>query len=80
MLQAMWGAELDRIRYRGRDSDVFQRLGAMGKPHLCDSPQQRALLRQLWSAFEAEGPASEVYHFKEAPAVAFGCLGRQTGT
>jgi hypothetical protein len=38
MLQAMWGAELDCIRYRGHDSDVFQRLGAIGKPHLCDFP------------------------------------------
>src|SRR5215468_9131677 len=38
MLKAMWGAELDCIRYRGRESDVFQRLGAMGKPHLCDFP------------------------------------------
>jgi ferredoxin len=38
MLQAMWSAELDCIRYCGRDSNVFQRLGAMGKPHLCDFP------------------------------------------
>jgi ferredoxin len=38
MVQAMWGAEFDCIRYRGRDPDVFQRLGAMGKPHLCDVP------------------------------------------
>lgn len=38
MLRAMWGAELDCIRYRGRESDVFQRLGAIGKPYLCDFP------------------------------------------
>jgi len=41
MLQAMWGAELDCIRYRGHGSDVFQRLGPMGKPHLCDFPLLR---------------------------------------
>jgi len=34
----MWGAEFDCIRYRGHDSDVFERLGAIGKPHLCDFP------------------------------------------
>jgi len=38
MLVALWAAEVSCIRYRGHAPAIFERLGAMGQPELCDSP------------------------------------------
>jgi len=38
MAVALWSAEVSCIRYRGNDPAIFERLGAMGEPDLCDSP------------------------------------------
>lgn len=37
-LNAIAAAELRCIRYRGTDPTVFERLGAMGEPEVCDFP------------------------------------------
>ncbi len=36
MLRAVRGAELDCIRYRGRDPDILERFAELGVPQLCD--------------------------------------------
>lgn len=38
VIEAMWASEMQCIRYSGRDPAIFPRLGAMGRPELCDFP------------------------------------------
>src|SRR5688500_5953781 len=42
-LHAVRGAELDCIRYRGRDMAVLQRFAELDELHLCDAPEARPL-------------------------------------
>jgi ferredoxin len=41
--RAIWGAELQCIRYRGDDPAVLRRFAELGEPHLCDVPPSPAI-------------------------------------
>lgn len=71
MLVALWAAEVSCIRYRGNDPAIFERLGAMGKPELCDSPPPKGIPVVLRNHVVLEsvdpsfhGPAEAVADFR----------------
>jgi hypothetical protein len=61
-LRAAWAAELECIRYRGRDVEFLRRFAEFGSPHLCDVPPPPDIRRcsALWSRLAPILPSSLV--------------------